>query len=687
MRMGPCLALSVTACAAFQKNAPPPPPRPLPTAAPLNPFDEIDGWEDGRSLGGGRLVQLALSAADPKLRARGFLALARIQDPATAAAVVQGLKDPEATVRLEAAFAVGQLGLSWDPPSKPLADALTGSLLDAEAAERDPGARIVELESLGKLGTPPALQRLVERLGDGSPDARSRAALSLGTAAKRGAALPAPVIAALMPLLIKEATPAEHFSAAYALALSKSSGARAGLLICTQDALAEVRSLGARGLGDSGAEADAVVLQRLLADPDYRVAVEAVRALVKLAQKCKGGRCAPVGALAELSARAERLERGDTAGGGQPLLALAQQPQSPLVRPVLTALRAELANGAKAAPLPIQRDIAWMDCRLAAALDRLTGSLAEVLDCGRTLVPEASRLQVGLAELTQSPAADRGARAKDVAAYLKHSDSRVVLAALGALAENGSAAATEQVRALIAGKDPVLAAAAARAAAKMGDAASLPAIRALAATVPRAPDLAENVADALIALKPKEPVPELQSWLKATNAHVRSEAARVLNVEVPRVEGAAAPRLSLPAAAALTLETDRGEIRIELDGEAAPRTSVNIFQLVKRGFFKGLSFHRVVPDFVVQGGDPRGDGEGGPGYNIRCEVNHRPYVRGAVGMALSGKDTGGSQFFIATSPQPHLEGRYTVFGQVASGMEVVDALMEGDRIVDVRATP
>jgi cyclophilin family peptidyl-prolyl cis-trans isomerase len=95
----------------------------------------------------------------------------------------------------------------------------------------------------------------------------------------------------------------------------------------------------------------------------------------------------------------------------------------------------------------------------------------------------------------------------------------------------------------------------------------------------------------------------------------------------------------------------------------------------------------VVPDFVVQGGDPRGDGEGGPGYAIRCEVNPHPYVRGTVGMALSGKDTGGSQFFFTIAPQPHLDGRYTTFGQVTKGAEVMDGLLEGDRIIDVVAVP
>ena len=105
--------------------------------------------------------------------------------------------------------------------------------------------------------------------------------------------------------------------------------------------------------------------------------------------------------------------------------------------------------------------------------------------------------------------------------------------------------------------------------------------------------------------------------------------------------------------------------------------------LARKNYFDGIAFHRVVPNFVVQGGDPRGDGNGGPGYQIRCEINTAPYARGAVGMALSGKDTGGSQFFVTHSPQPHLDGGYTVFARVTAGMDVVDRLARGDRILSV----
>jgi cyclophilin family peptidyl-prolyl cis-trans isomerase len=128
------------------------------------------------------------------------------------------------------------------------------------------------------------------------------------------------------------------------------------------------------------------------------------------------------------------------------------------------------------------------------------------------------------------------------------------------------------------------------------------------------------------------------------------------------------------------LHTRYGKIEILLDVVESPLTTANFIDLARRGFFDGLSFHRVVPGFVIQGGDPRGDGNGGPGYLVRCEVGERPYGRGAVGMALSGKDTGGSQFFISQVPTPHLDGGYTLFGQVQSGMSVVDQIQPGDTI-------
>jgi cyclophilin family peptidyl-prolyl cis-trans isomerase len=124
----------------------------------------------------------------------------------------------------------------------------------------------------------------------------------------------------------------------------------------------------------------------------------------------------------------------------------------------------------------------------------------------------------------------------------------------------------------------------------------------------------------------------------------------------------------------------KGDAHIELFAADAPMTVDSFMTLARQGFFNGLTFMRVVPNFVIQGGDPRNDMNGGPGYQIRCEINERRYGAGTVGMALSGKDTGGSQFFITHSPQPHLDGGYTVFGQVVAGMDVVNRIARDDRI-------
>jgi cyclophilin family peptidyl-prolyl cis-trans isomerase/HEAT repeat protein len=129
-----------------------------------------------------------------------------------------------------------------------------------------------------------------------------------------------------------------------------------------------------------------------------------------------------------------------------------------------------------------------------------------------------------------------------------------------------------------------------------------------------------------------------------------------------------------------TVETSKGSFVIEFLPEDATLTVDNFIQLAKKGFFNGQTIPRVVANFVIQAGDPRGDTNGGPGYQIRCEINEVPYERGTVGMALSGKDTGGSQWFVTHSPQPHLDGGYTVFGHVIRRMEVVDNIARGDVI-------
>jgi peptidyl-prolyl cis-trans isomerase B (cyclophilin B) len=126
------------------------------------------------------------------------------------------------------------------------------------------------------------------------------------------------------------------------------------------------------------------------------------------------------------------------------------------------------------------------------------------------------------------------------------------------------------------------------------------------------------------------------------------------------------------------IETDKGDIELTLFDKEAPNTVSNFEKLAKSGYYDGLTFHRVIPDFVIQGGCPKGDGTGGPGYTIDCEINPHKHGTGALSMAHAGKDTGGSQFFITHSPQPHLDGVHTVFGKVVKGMDVVNTITPGD---------
>ncbi|QHT46921.1 peptidylprolyl isomerase [Bacillus sp. SB49] len=136
-----------------------------------------------------------------------------------------------------------------------------------------------------------------------------------------------------------------------------------------------------------------------------------------------------------------------------------------------------------------------------------------------------------------------------------------------------------------------------------------------------------------------------------------------------------------------TIQFENGEkMVIDLYEEAAPGTVANFEKLANDEFYDGLTFHRVIPDFVIQGGCPNGTGTGGPGYTIKCETEGNPHKheRGSLSMAHAGKDTGGSQFFVCHSSQPHLDGRHTVFGKVIDGVDIVDRVRVGDVMQKVR---
>jgi cyclophilin family peptidyl-prolyl cis-trans isomerase len=183
------------------------------------------------------------------------------------------------------------------------------------------------------------------------------------------------------------------------------------------------------------------------------------------------------------------------------------------------------------------------------------------------------------------------------------------------------------------------------------------------------PALADTAAAALKALTGHDPV---RPPLAPVHRTLSPEAISFLRQALPDEQQGRSVRV--------LVRTSQGDLRLRLHVAAAPLTCWNFVRLARRHYFDGVTFHRVVPNFVAQGGDPRGDGWGGPGYNIRCEYNNLHYERGAVGMALAGKDTGGSQFFITHSVQPHLDGSYTIFAQLEQGGDVLDRLTEGDKM-------
>ncbi len=132
-----------------------------------------------------------------------------------------------------------------------------------------------------------------------------------------------------------------------------------------------------------------------------------------------------------------------------------------------------------------------------------------------------------------------------------------------------------------------------------------------------------------------------------------------------------------------TIETEKGKLVLELFASDAPVTVNNFVFLAREGFYDGTAFHRVIPGFMAQGGDPTGTGSGGPGYSFADEFTERSHVTGALSMANAGPDTNGSQFFITYAPQGHLDGKHSVFGQLIDGMDVLKEIKQGDAIVRI----
>jgi HEAT repeat protein/cyclophilin family peptidyl-prolyl cis-trans isomerase len=633
------LALSAPAAESAPAKSPATP------AALLAARKAIAERESARDTTG--LSVLLLENGSPNVRAAAAVALGRIQNPGSVPALALALGDKSLIVRREAAFALGLVGDSTASPA----------LLLRLNPEVDPAVRASIVTALGMLGARsagPALARSVR-----APRATERWAAALAAGRARDSSLVEPLVAAA-----KDARPEMRWRVAYALGRIGDRQGASALRKLSTDKVEIVRYSAARALGEVGDSAAAPRLVALLADPSWRVRVNAAHALGSL--------------KAWRDARSLRplLKDSSPHVRWEATLALGAIRDSAAV-PALTAALQDTASGvvqgAAMALLQIEDERAVS--KIAPAIDLLPGFLRSGLLEALGPVPGPLALEMLLARARDSTDAPQAAGAASGLAK-RPADAAVSIPVLRRL--------------LLGDRDYTVVSSAMEALGALGDSASVPALVQFLSRSgnTESADIRASAVSALIALKTAPALEALHGVLHDPERRIREAAAAALGLPPGSAAAGPAPALRvepIPAspAASATVETDRGTIRIALDAGHAPRAVENFARLARSGYFDGLAFHRVVPNFVVQDGCPRGDGWGGPGYAIPCEYNALPYEVGTVGMALAGKDTGGSQWFITLSPQPRLEGRYTVFGKVVVGIDVVERIMPGDRILRV----
>ena len=622
------------------------------------------------------LARLATDA-EPRIRRRAALAVGRVGLKEGIAVLTPLLADVDADVRQAAAFA---LGLIRDVSA---AAVLTPLLADPAPLVR--GRAAEALAWVGAKDTAAAIGKMAAEYGRSAavsamqpddetwPAAPEAEAFKLGIFALVRLGAYDALSAAVLDENGRPITP--WWPVAYALRrIEDPRGAPAlRALVTTQGRYTPAFAL--RGLAAvKDGQAGPLVLPLLEPGKVPReVAAEAIRAAGTLGVAAAIDRVAAIAGDARMEGSL-RLEAVTALG------ALKAAEHVPLVQDLITD------------DWPAMRAAAL---RAAAAIDPESVSLVlSGLDLDRHWTVRAALADV-LATLPAEVAVDR------VRPLLQDEDKRVVPAALGALVRLKVADAPAILLAHLQESDVVIRETAARLLGEAKVEGAVPALRSAydAGTADATYGARAAAVEALATYGVPEALEGVRAALADKDWAVRVLALRLLAKLEPGADHRHAARpvpngpvvpYDDPQLAARDfsphafIETARGTIEFELAVLDAPQTARNFMALARKGFFNGLPVHRVVPNFVVQDGDPRGDGEGGPGYTIRDEINDRPYLRGTVGMALSWNDTGGSQFFITHSPQPHLDSRYTVFGHVVNGMDVVDRLQVGDVIEQVR---
>jgi cyclophilin family peptidyl-prolyl cis-trans isomerase/HEAT repeat protein len=631
--------------------------RPLPTLAPLAlvvlaagcrsvPRETVLRAQDLRAEASPDLEAAAKSGSTGERR-RAILAMARVQSPAYEETLARLARKGPASVRREAVFALGQLGFAETPEAPRARAALEASKSRAATAlrpllaERSAPLRAAAYEALGKTGSALDEPALAAGLRDQDPKVRGEAALALFRLRLQGA-IPSFSTGSLTALRGAFADPRPSVRRAAVYPFSRYAEPSLAQPLSAECGPTETdrwaRLFACRALGLIGRTAPAEELVRTMSGRDALLRYEAVRSLglagraELLTPAVLTDSDAPVRAAAADALAAS----GDATLAGR--LDAVEDAGSALARAAVTAAYAKLG--------PRER-----------ALRRL----GEDRKDARWWVRAQAYKTYG--ELDAGTAAWTWAQ--------RDADPRVAAAQLetlfgAAVSRSTRTAAALLVEVLADTAAPVeLVGTAVDLAPKAPSASLLPGLKAVreSALGARYPEVGDAAVEAYNALA----------------SSFSADAPRLS--PVPKTPSEPSPWLGtrLPATS-VVLKTAKGEVEIALAVEEAPIHAAAFADSARRGVYDGLSWHRVVPGFVVQGGDPRGSGWGDCGFSLRDEINTLPFDRGVVGMPKAGKDTGGCQLFITLVPTPRLDGRYTAFGRVTRGLEVVDRLEPGDLI-------
>lgn len=624
--------------------------------------------ENGRNFDEA-FIYSCLRDSDPKIRARAALSIARFQNYDAADSLQSLLSDADLSARESTAFALGQIGLALKLKGDTTSNTCEKYLISALQEEKEQRVRQYILDALGKAGSRKSVPVLLKHVHGNALLLKVAAMQSIGLLAYWNCA--DTVVADEIIAGLDDPDENVRWKTAYALMRLKDISSAKKLGNALQDEEPLVRMYAARALGEIKAATFAPALLEHVNDSDWRVQVNVLRAIERIGDRAWAPDVIPL-----LNAKNEHVKRAAISALGSLECQKANQNLREVCQDSTTLLCGDAAKALsqilKEQAMPIiepliQSESAYIRRKVAESLGLIANEesfnlLQMMLDDKDIGVQTHALESIGQFGMELS-------REKTVQLILK----KLSLDDLALTTVAAQICATNQIAELV----PELMEAYHRFDSPTGIEPRVAIIQALGElNAESAIPLLEKALQDEYAAIPKASV---QSLKHITGNDYSAEKLAV-DQKHPRTGRVALPRIKKARAKILT---NKGDIIVELFPESALFTVANFIKLANEGFYNGIIFHRVVSDFVIQAGCPRGDGWGGPGYSIRCEINQKKYGRGAVGMALAGKDTGGSQFFVTHSPQPHLNGRYTVFGQVVHGMDVVDKIQPFDIILSV----